>query len=246
MTCNEAVPVLPAFVPVTVWPPADVAVQLAPEQDPLASIENVVVEVTSPSELSYWSRPSAVYTCEPPAVITAEAGDSAKWSSAPAVTVNDAVPVLPPALPVTVCAPEAVAVQVASVQDPFGPIEKAVLPVTSPSELSYWSRPSAVYAREPPAVIVADAGDRTRWSSEPAVTLNDAVPVFPSVVPVTVCAPTEVAVQLPPVQDPSGPIENVVLAVTSPSELFEASKPSAVYDREPPAPIDALEGLITR
>ena len=139
MTCNEAVPVLPAFVPVTVCAPADVAVQLAPEQDPLASIENVVVEVTSPSELSYWSRPSAVYACEPPAVITAEAGDSAKWSSAPAVTLNDAVPVLPPSLPVTVWVPASVAVQLAPVQDPFGPIENVVPAVTSPSELLYWS-----------------------------------------------------------------------------------------------------------
>ena len=51
--------------------------------------------------------------------------------------------------------------------------------------------------------------------------------------------------QLAPVQDPFGPIEKVVLDVTSPSELFEASKPSAVYACEPPAPIDALEGLIT-
>jgi hypothetical protein len=144
-----------------------------------------------------------------------------------------------------VCAPEAVAVQFARVQDPFGPIENVVLAVTSPSELSYRSRPSAVYAREPPAVMVAEAGDKTRWSSEPAATFNVAVRVFPSAVPVTVCAPAEVAVQVLPVQDPFGPIENVVLAVTSPSELFEASKPSAVYACEPPAAIDALEGLIT-
>ena len=204
-----------------------------------------MLDVTSPSELLYWSRPCAVYVCEPPEAIVAVAGVSTRWSGAPAVTLNDAVPVLPPSLPVTVCAPEAVAVQVATVQDPFGPIENVVLDVTSPSELSYWSRPSAVYACEPPAVMVADAGDKTRWSSEPGVTLNDAVPVFPSAVPVTVCAPADVAVQLPPVQDPFGPIEKVVLDVTSPSELFEASKPSAVYACEPPAPIDALEGLIT-
>ena len=153
MTCNEAVPVLPAFVPVTVCAPEDVAVQLAPAQDPLASIENVVVEVVSPSELSYWSRPSAVYACEPPAVMTAEAGDSAKWSSAPAVTPNDAVPVLPPSLPVTVWVPASVAVQLAPVQDPFGPIENVVPAVTSPSELLEASKPSAVYVCEPPAVI---------------------------------------------------------------------------------------------
>ena len=144
------------------------------------------------------------------------------------MTVNEAVSVLPASLPVMVCAPEAVAVQVATVQDPFGPIENVVLDVTSPSELSYRSRPSAVYACEPPAVMVADAGDKTRWSSEPGVTLNDAVPVFPSAVPVTVCAPADVAVQLPPVQDPFGAIEKIVDAVTSPSELSYWSRPSAV------------------
>ena len=120
-----------------------------------------------------------------------------------------------------------------------------VLELTSPSELSYWSRPSAVYAREPPAVMVADAGDKTRWSSEPAVTLNDAVAVFPSAVPVTVCAPAEVAVQLAPVQDPFGPIEKVVLDVTSPSGLPDTSNPCATYVWEAPAKIDALEGLTT-
>jgi hypothetical protein len=135
---------LPAFVPVTVCAPADVAVQLAPEQEPFGPIENVVVEVTSPSELSNWSRPSAVYACEPPAAIVAEPGASAKWSSAPAVTPNDAVLVLPPSFPVTVCAPAEVAVQLAPLQEPFGPIEKLVLAVTSPSEWFEASKPSAV------------------------------------------------------------------------------------------------------
>ena len=144
MTCNEAVPVLPAFVPVTVCAPADVALQLAPLQEPFGPIEKVVLDVTSPSELSYWSRPSAVYACEPPAVMTAEAGDSAKWSSAPAVTLNDAVPVLPPSFPVTVCTPAEVAVQLAPLHEPFGPIEKVVLAVTSPSEWFEASKPSAV------------------------------------------------------------------------------------------------------
>jgi hypothetical protein len=44
------------------------------------------------------------------------------------------------------------------------------------------------------------------------------------------------------VHEPSGVIEKVVFDVTSPSELFEASKPCAVYDCEPPAPIVAVEG----
>ena len=60
VTCREAVPVLPLFVPVTVCAPAELAVQVAPVQEPFGAIEKVVVAVTSPSELSYWSRPSAV------------------------------------------------------------------------------------------------------------------------------------------------------------------------------------------
>jgi len=177
---------LPAFVPVTVCAPADVAVQLAPEQDPLASIENVVVEVTSPSELSYWSRPSAVYACEPPDAIVAEAGASTRWSSAPAVTLNDAVPVLPPSFPVTVCAPADVAVQVAPLQEPFGPIEKLVLDVTSPSGLPDPSNPCATYVCEPPATIEALEGLTTMWSRAPPVTCREALPVAPLRVPVTV------------------------------------------------------------
>ena len=52
-TCSEAVPVLPALVPVTVWTPAAEALQVAlPVQEPFGAIENVVVDVTSPSELS--------------------------------------------------------------------------------------------------------------------------------------------------------------------------------------------------
>ena len=69
-------------------------------------------------------------------------------------------------------------------------------------------------------MIVAEAGESARWSSGPAVTLSEAVLVLPPSLPVTVCAPAEVAVQLAPVQDPFGVIEKVVFAVTSPSELF--------------------------
>ena len=115
--------------------------------------------------------------------------------------------------------------QVDPAQEPFGLIEKVVLEVTSPSELSYWSRPCAVYVCEPPAAIVEDAGDSVRWSSGPAVTLNDPALVFPESFPVTVCAPATVAVHTFPLHDPLGAIENTVEAVTSPSELFEASNP---------------------
>ncbi len=57
---NEAVPSLVAFVPVTVFTPTVGAVQFAPVQVPSGAIVNVVVGVTLPRELLYWSKPSAV------------------------------------------------------------------------------------------------------------------------------------------------------------------------------------------
>ena len=60
------------------------------------------------------------------------------------MTCRLAVPVLPPLVPVTVCAPAVVAVQVAPVQEPSGAIVNVVVPVTLPSELLNWSRPCAV------------------------------------------------------------------------------------------------------
>src|ERR671934_44879 len=144
VTCSDAVPVLPVSLPVTVCAPATEAVHVAPVQEPSGAIENVVAEVTSPRLLSYWSRASAVYVCEPPALIVAEAGDSARWSSAPAFTVSEAVFVLPPSLPVTVCEPATVAVHDAPVHVPFGEIEKVVNAVTFPTSLPDASNPSAV------------------------------------------------------------------------------------------------------
>ena len=76
--------------------------------------------------------------------------------------------------------------------------------------------------------MVAEAGESARWCSGPAVTVSAAVLVFPPSLPVTVCGPAVVAVQVAPVQLPSGPIEKVVDSVTSPRELFAESKPSAV------------------
>ena len=52
--------VLPSLLPVTVWAPAVLAVQTLLVHDPSGEIVNVVPAVTLPSELSYWSRPSAV------------------------------------------------------------------------------------------------------------------------------------------------------------------------------------------
>ncbi len=102
------------------------------------------------------------------------------------MTDNDAVPDFPASTPVTVCAPVAEAVQVAPVHDPSGPTENTVDAVTSPSELFEESKPSAVYVCEPPALIVAVAGLMTMWSTPPAATSSDAVPVLPASVPVTV------------------------------------------------------------
>src|SRR5204863_9658563 len=113
-------------------------------------------------------------------------------------------------------------------QEPFGAIEKIVVEVTSPSELSHASRDWEGDVCEPPDGIVAEAGESTRWSSGPAVTPNEALALFPPLTPVTVCEPAIVAVHALDVQAPFGAIENVVTAVTSPSELTAASKPCAV------------------
>ena len=160
--------------------------------------------------------------------MVAVAGERTRWSSAAAVTVSDAVPVLPELVPVTVCAPATVAVQALPLHDPSGAMVKVVEAVTSPSEFSYRSRPAAVYDCDPPAAIVAVAGARTRWSSAAAVTASEAVAVLPPSLPVTVCAPATVAVQVFPVHEPFGAMLNVVEPVTSPSELPVASNPWAL------------------
>jgi hypothetical protein len=86
------------------------------------------------------------------------AGEIVMEAKVPALTVNVAVAVFVASVPVTVCAPEVVAVQVAPAQDPLGPIEKVVAPVTFPSELLFESNPVAVYVWLPPEVIEAEAG----------------------------------------------------------------------------------------
>src|SRR5690349_24254558 len=90
------------------------------------------------------------------------------------------------------------------------------------------SKAVAVYAWLPPAVMVALAGLMVMWSSEPAFTVRVAVAVFPPLAPVTVCAPATVAVQLAAVQEPSGVMLKVVVAVMS-QLLLLASNPVAVY-----------------
>ncbi len=150
---------------------------------------------------------------------------------------------MPALFPVTVCAPAVNAVHVAPVQEPFGEIEKVVPEVTLPSELFAASNPSAAYACEPVATMVALDGEITMRSREPTVTVKEAVSVLPPNDAVTVCTPSTDAVQLKPEQEPSGPIDSV--AVTLPSELFAASNASTVYAREPPAGMVALGGDMT-
>ena len=76
--------------------------------------------------------------------------------------------------------------------------------------------------------MVAVAGLIVMRSSGAGVTLRLAVDVLPVYEPVTVCAPAMAAVHVPPAHDPFGAIVNVLLAVTSPMLLLNASKACAV------------------
>src|SRR6266542_3048663 len=225
LTASDAVVVLFAAVAVTVCAPAASAVHELSRQEPSGAIEKEAPLVTSPSEFPYTSRASAVKSCDPPEEMVAEAGLSTRWSSAAGVTFSVYVPVFPADVPVTVCAPATVAVQVAPEHDPFGEIEKVVLPVTSPVELSNRSRPSALNVAEPPAAIVDASALRTRWSSAAGVMKSDDLSVAAPFCAVTVCGQAGVAVQTLPVHDPSGSIEKCVLDVTLPSGLPSESKP---------------------
>jgi hypothetical protein len=97
-----AVAVFPESLAVTVWLPAVAAVQVAPVQEPLGVMVNVVAPVTFPSELLLESNPVVVYVWLPPEVIVELVGLMVMWSSAPAFTVKEAVPALPASVPVTV------------------------------------------------------------------------------------------------------------------------------------------------
>jgi len=61
-----------------------------------------------------------------------------------AVTFRLAVALIDPSVPVTVCDPATVALQLVPVHEPSGAMVKVVAPVTSPRELPYWSEPDAV------------------------------------------------------------------------------------------------------
>src|SRR5437773_1957350 len=81
-----------------------------------------------------------------------------------------------------------------------------------------------------------------------AFTCSEDVPVLPDgeCVPVTVCGPTKLELQLLAVHLPSGAMLKVVAAVTWPRSWLKASCPRAVYDSGPPTVMVALAGARTR
>jgi hypothetical protein len=153
----------------------------------------------------------------------ADAGLIVSELKLPALTVRLAAAVLPLSLPVTVCAPATVAVQVAPVHEPSGLIVKVVELVTAPRLLPYASEPIAVKLWLPPEVMLADAGLIVSELRLPAFTVRLATAVLPLLVPVTVCAPATVAVQPDPVHEPSGLIEKAVPLASTPFPYW--SKP---------------------
>ncbi len=137
------------------------------------------------------------------------------------------MPVVEPFVPVTVWSPGTAAVQVESAHEPSGLMVKVVESVKSPRSFPDASNPRARYAWDSPGVMVAVAGESTKWSNGPASTCSDAVPVADPLVPVTVWSPGTVAVQVAPAHEPSGPMVKVVESVTSPRSLPHASNPCA-------------------
>ena len=83
--------------------------------------------VTSPSELSNGVEALGRVGLRAARADRRRSGREHEVVERPAVTLSEAVPVLPPLVPVTVWAPAAEAVHVAPVHDPFGAIEKVVI-----------------------------------------------------------------------------------------------------------------------
>src|SRR3954467_7397261 len=97
----------------------------------------------------------------PPPATVADAGESARCSSGPALTLIDAVAVLPSSVAVRVCAPAVFTVQRPPVHEPSGLRDSVVDPVTSPREFPAASNAWTEYVWDPPAVSVVAAGLRT-------------------------------------------------------------------------------------
>ena len=159
--------------------------QFLKEQPPSGAIEKTVEGLTSP-ELPNTSYPTAEYACDPPAVVVALAGKSAMWSKEPRVTHRVTDPTADPSVPVTVWVPATVAIHLALAQLPSGPTVNTVDAVTSPNELPKASYPIAVYVNAVPAGMSLLAGEITRWSNAPVMTLRLTETAFVPSVPVTV------------------------------------------------------------
>src|SRR3954453_12101149 len=142
--CSVAAPLTSPTVPVRGGGPAAAAGQVGAVHEPSGAIVNVVIAFWLPRRFSYWSRPKAVYVCDPPGTIVADDGASTRWSRAPGLTVRTAELVSPLLIAVTVCAPAVVAVQMLPVHEPSGLTVKVVPRVKSPSELPAASNPSVV------------------------------------------------------------------------------------------------------
>ena len=151
------------------------------------------------------------------------------------------VTVVPPAdtVPVTVCGPSRVAAQVAPRHEPSGSMRKVVRVATSSSiGLPQASLPTASKRCCCPGVTTP-GGSTANRASGPGCTTTDSVALIrrpaTSTDPVTVCRPALVVVHVAPLQEPSGPIVKVVLAVTSPTDAPVASAPRARNDCGAPA-----------
>src|SRR5215210_4702854 len=107
---SEVLLTAPPSSAVTVCGHAAVAVQTFSVHEPSGPIENVVLDVTFPSESPAASNPSTVNTRDAPAAIVESEGLIAMWSTVRAS--NDAVPVAPPTEALTVCVPGAETVHV--------------------------------------------------------------------------------------------------------------------------------------
>src|SRR5581483_6095266 len=169
------------------------------------------VTVSDVRGLPYWSATCTVtVVVDVPSATTVDGDSVTPTCGAAGLTCSEAVPVAPALVPVTVCAPAAVAVHTLAVHDPFGVRLNVVVPVTSPRLLLLASRPCAVNVWLLPAVTVALAGESTRWSSAPgwtvtgacvadnapSVTVTHWLPAVRSAMPVKVWLPASAAVNV--------------------------------------------------
>lgn len=122
-------------------------------------------------------------------MMVAEAGERLSDANGPTVTANDAVAVAELSVPVTVCGPATVAVQLAALHDPSGLMLKVVAAVTLPRSFPYWSNASTAYVMLLPAWMVVVRGLRVMRSTGPPVTVSGEAPAIVFHSPTTWCGP---------------------------------------------------------